>query len=455
MSSTSTNQLNVPATAKSSTSGKHGGNLATNHRIGATKIQSHGRKKATAIWDTDFDGAWEMGRDLIHEFVMKQNNRNRSISESDAGKFVQLNDDRGAQKKQNSSDANVLVNAPIQEITRDFIDDKKYDDATVVNAEENLMRIAAAATSTLFGKNFDMTVNMGAYNSNQFKSDSGTFSSASTVTDSSLLMANNEKAVIHSEGYATPDTMASWNELDGNYVTAPRRLYEREVSNESINCAGIVSGDGEFGATSDCVDSGCDETNHLAAFEAKFDRSVEALWNDSKNDEQTTFAGNVAGQPVQSFWFNYYRHHYNHPENQANLETQPSQMAHSMASMPANNFGSSNNQNLYTAMQPNSLNSNYLSSNNTSMTNVGGMGLTSSIWTDNANNNEDDVSFYANARLWEKAKLMEQQSNVSNNKRAVIQFQFFCLLSTLTEFSSYTHSSIPCQSIVNRVAVLM
>lgn len=425
MSSTSANQL--LANSKSATTSKTNSSLNVNSRSGGMKAQSHGKKKSSVMWDTDFDGAWEMGRDLIREFVTKQNNRNRSISESDVETFVQVKSSgiNSNNKKKHMPNVKESVNVPNYESGRDIVDEKRYEDGAgvVVNAEENLMRIAAAATSALFGKNSDMATNMAAYNLNI--PDSGTFSSASTVTDSSLLLANNEKIVTRSEGYATPDTMASWNEIDGNYVTAPRRLYEREVSNESINCAGIANnGDCEFSsnANSDCVDSGCDETNHLAAFEAKFDQSVEALWNDSKNDEQNPFTGNSANagnQPTQSFWFNYYRHHYDNPDNQVNVEKQPIQVStHSMASLPADYLNNANNQNVYGATQPNSLNSNYLSNNSASVSNAGGMSLINSIWTDNANNNEDDVSFYANAKLWEKAKTVEQQPNVSYEKNS-------------------------------------
>ncbi|XP_037936715.1 uncharacterized protein LOC119670511 [Teleopsis dalmanni] len=44
------------------------------------------RNSSPTYWDTDFEGCWEMGRDLIKEFLVKQNmgNRNRSTSESDA-----------------------------------------------------------------------------------------------------------------------------------------------------------------------------------------------------------------------------------------------------------------------------------------------------------------------------------------------------------------------------------
>lgn len=46
------------------------------------KISGNQRNCSSPTWDTDFEGSWEMGRDLIKEFLMKENNRNRSTSES-------------------------------------------------------------------------------------------------------------------------------------------------------------------------------------------------------------------------------------------------------------------------------------------------------------------------------------------------------------------------------------
>lgn len=49
-------------------------------------------RSSSPFWDTDFEGCWEMGRDLIKEFIVKQNNRNRSTSESAAyTKMNQIN----------------------------------------------------------------------------------------------------------------------------------------------------------------------------------------------------------------------------------------------------------------------------------------------------------------------------------------------------------------------------
>lgn len=415
MMSTASNQTNQKPTKPSSTHGKmmnSSNSIATNTRSLQinNNSRSHARKKSSPIWDTDFDGAWEMGRDLIREFVIKQNNRNRSISESDAIKLETMVDDQVNVCIQNDNEIDENhIDLSNQDIVKDFPDKKcvEFD-----HDEENLMRVAAAATSALFGKNFE--VNAYALN----VPDSGTFSSTSTTTDSSLLMVNQTDKAIRSEGYETPSTLASWNEIDGNFSTA-RRLYEREVSNESINHAGITKIiDTE---NSDCVDSGCEENIHLAALEAKFDQSVEALWNDCKQDESNTMNTHEI-QPMQSFWSNYYR---NTMENQSNSTCSTEKLCE-FAPMNSNQGSlfnlNSNVKNIFATVQPNSLTSNGSST-------VGGVNLTASIWSDNPNNQEDDVSFYANARSWEKnqVKAMAQQLNVSFHQLFHLQRNVFII----------------------------
>lgn len=403
----STNQTNSRATKSTAHAKVVASNSTGNNRAHGSKMQT---KKNLPEWDTDFDGAWEMGRDLIREFVMKQNNRNRSISESDAGKFMSL--DQDTYNRLNCANENDQVDMGNHELSVKDFDAKNDENGSIGNDDEaDLMRVAAAATSALFGKNnFDMAGSMNAYTNALNVPDSGTLSSTSTVMDSGLLMLINDKAIVRSEGYSTPDTLSSWNEIALSCDLKNRRLYEREVSNESINCAGLTKACiNDIETSSDCVDSGCDENNYLAAFEAKFDHSVEALWNDCKQEETFTTVSNAEIQPLNSFWFDYYRN---------NVDTQPSQGS-AYSADKLNEFPSINQpvaflmqnmhgKNPFSAAQPNSLNSNESS--------VGGMGLTTSIWSDNPNNSEDDVSFYANAKLWEKkyAKQAAQSLNVSS-----------------------------------------
>lgn len=334
-----------------------------------------------------------MGRDLIREFVMKQNNRNRSISESDACKFVELQDVRN-----NSVANNANKRANKIDVAADAGGLAKGK-CNAMEQDDNMMQVAAAATSSIFNKNVDLVSNEKKPSVNINSADSGTFSSTSTITDTSILMLGN---LIRPEGYATPDTLSSLTEPKA--CAAPRRLYEREVSSESIN------------ANSDnCLGANDDENNPLAAFEAKFNRNVEALWDDSKDDADTPVVTNMAPQPlpplpssnVQSFWFNYYKHHYN-SDDQVDAASVFSSMYPisgkdkvqyndlngicSLPNMSANKFNGARHCNLSkmyeSAGQPTG----------------GGMNLTSSIWSDNVTNNESDLSFYANAAaLWDKA----------------------------------------------------
>lgn len=312
------------------------------------------RKKSPTSWDTEFDGAWEMGRDLIREFIMKQNNRNRSCSESLAKKFVKLST-----------------------VMRD-VDDAFEAFEQNADAELKLMKIATAVTSNIVDKPYLP----GSSNT----TDSGSFSSAATLSsDMNVLpfIDDGKTMIFGSDECATPETFSSMNETD---CSSQRRLYEREVSLESINR--IV--DNCIGPNEDCVDDGCDETKYLAAFEAKFNRNVEALWNNAENEEAAAAMSLPPSNNAQSFWHNYYKHHYNASDGRV-FDVFSAQVA--QPPLPP--------QSLPPTMNATS----------------GALGLTSSIWTDNAANNEDDVSFYANAKLWEKdySSKVEQPFNVCEN----------------------------------------
>lgn len=410
MSSTLTNQTdarssNPPANQPKNCNASVARSTRNNNNNNNVNCKANQKKKSLEIWDTDFDGAWEMGRDLIREFVLKQNNRNRSISESDAARFT---------AHENEHDA-VIENAIGPETETIALSDqmagaavKRYEQLD--DDEENLMRIAAAATSALFGKTFDMNMMM-MYPLGL--TDTETVSCSSQFTDSSSFMPNNnDKMLVRSEGYATPDTLGSWSEADTTTL-------RRERDHEPMNCMETAKGCAvDIG--SDCVDSGCDENNYLAAFEAKFNHNVEALWNDCKPNEQQGF-GTIKNdaQLNHSFWPTYQ----NNNSNSNALGQMVARPPQKMSTEQFRQFFQENNQlqpcstnnnslggidrSLFTATQPNSLNSNSSS--------TGGMNLTTSIWTDNPNNSEDDISFYANARLWEmnQSKALGQKLNVS------------------------------------------
>lgn len=439
-------QMQMQSSKVTSSSGSGSGAISSTTRMSrnANQTKSTQRKKPSDMWDTDFDGAWEMGRDLIREFVLKQNNRNRSMSECDTTVATALSLSSSSSTALQSPMKDVMIESAIDlpSHRKDGIEKRK---CTNDEDEENLMRVAAAATSALFGKNFDM--NLYAPFS---LCDSETVSS---ITDSSgqLLMVN-DKAMQRSEGYSTPDTLASWNEIET--AVTPRR--DRDY--ESMQYATMDASNAKLGyqiavdSGSDCVDSGCDE-NTYAAFEAKFDHNVEALWNDCKSiDDPKSGSGTMTmmmdGQ--HSFWFDYDKQITNQ-NTTANVDqfkqffqTNPSAINSYAMHGGFGGGGAELNRGGFATVtaaaaklaavassQANAslINANTSMSSSSSSTavppmpSIGGMNLTSTIWTDTPNNNEDDVSFYANARLWEmnQSKSMGRKLNVSS----INQFQIF------------------------------
>lgn len=368
-----------------------------------TGSKANKKKSTDQMWDTDFDGAWEMGRDLIREFVLKQNNRNRSISESDAARFTSLENET------------VIENG--SGINENLVVNETQRCEQIDNDEENLMRVAAAATSSLFGKNFELNV----YALNV--PDTETTSSSSRFTDSST-QNNNDRMLIRSEGCATPDTLGSWSEIETAGLQREPNHETTLTANESLKYHGVEATGG-----SDCVDSGCMETNYLA----KFNQNMEALWNDCKQNDQNIPA--KTDLQLNAYWLNY---HNNNATSVAAAATAAVSADQPMTratqdqfkpffqpnACPKNNLSGAD-INPFTSAQPNSLNSNSSSA-------TGGMNLTTSIWSlDNRNNSDDiwvdnpnnnDISFYANARLWELNQFQSKNMNRKLNVSTVIFF---------------------------------
>ncbi|XP_031627640.1 homeobox protein 2-like [Contarinia nasturtii] len=390
----------------------NGINSVRNARTVSSKT-GHKKKPSDTMWDTDFDGAWEMGRDLIREFVLKQNNRNRSISESDAARFSSLENETVIENGTAVNENSVVT---LSNAAKYCDGDKRCEQ--IDNDEENLMRVAAAATSSLFGKNFELNV----YALNIPDTETTSSSSRFTSDSSSLIQNTNDRMLIRSEGYATPDTLGSWSEIETAGLP-------REPDHETtVNCNHGVETTGV-----DCVDSSCMETNYLAAFEAKFNHNMEALWNDCKQNE-LNIPPKTEPQLNHSFWLNY-----NHSNATAiaaaaataaiaPTDTRATKLstdqfksffqANQPNACPKISFSGAD-KNQFISAQPNSLNSN-------SSSTTGGMNLTTSIWSlDNPNNSDDiwvdnpnnnDISFYANARLWEwnqyQSKSLNRQMNL-------------------------------------------
>lgn len=316
------------------------------------------------VWDTDFEGTWEMGKDLIHEFVIKQNQRNRSISESDATRFGEFND---IVQKRNSNVTTATTNEGSMLIQN------MLQASTLTNAKQNHRYM-----NSVFGSDTD---------DRQAGNDS--------FVDTTTLMIGQQ--MIREQGYATPDTLTSLSEIETSLTVAPRRLYEREVSNESLNT------------------SSAEEA--MAMFEAKFDRNVEALWaNGDSSLPQQPAVPPLAHAPVgnvDSFWFNYYRHRYNSDEpasvadshslyasyqhyTSGNLEsdlTRPT--IQQQPQRVSNVFDQNHPQHLQQQQQQ----LNFVHQKRSDAFDA--MHLTSSIWSENVPS-EDDVSFYSNA-IWSNA----------------------------------------------------
>lgn len=439
----------------SKVSSSSGGGAASNSSCrmvrNANQTKSTQRKKPADMWDTNFDGAWEMGRDLIREFVLKQNNRNRNISECEtvtvaaaASSTTALQDDEdgcygGAMGFDSIDSAMDLPNYGKDD------GNNKHRSCTNDDDEENLMRVAAAATTALFGKNF----NINSYAPlNMCDSETVSSSCSRITTDSNGQLAMlNDKAMQRSEGYSTPDTLASWNEIDASVTPRRDRDYE-SMQYASMDSNAKLAYQIAIDSGSDCVDSGCDENTCLAAFEAKFDHNVEALWNDCKSTDDRK-SGPTATMPMMmdgqhSFWCDYDKQitqknaSANVDQFQQFFQTNPSAInsyANAMHSSFGGGVGAAElNRGGFATVTAAAAKlaavANASSSSSSSLSStIGGMNLTSTIWTDTPNNNEDDVSFYANARLWEmnQAKAMGRKFNVSvsvNRNRRCSQRKF-------------------------------
>ncbi|XP_059619284.1 uncharacterized protein LOC132263513 isoform X2 [Phlebotomus argentipes] len=259
-----------------------------NNGLGKGKSSSFTRRTSTggsakaSLWDTDFSGHWEMGHDMIRDFIIKQNNRNRSISESDASKFVKINDFMQSPDQKPRCDGERKMEQVLQECSDEAF---KLPHGVTVNEEQTLLikNMLQSSQAGQFRK--ESMVNFETGVDDEERTDmSPFFASFDTNT---LLFGSN---MIRDEGYATPDTLTSTSEVDSTSAP-PRRLYEREVSNESLNS---------------CIQAPITTTtksddDNIAQFEAKFNKSMEALWDNATTHEESN---------TNSFWHNYYRHHY-------------------------------------------------------------------------------------------------------------------------------------------------
>lgn len=168
-----------------------------------------------------------MGRDLIKEFIVKENNRNRSTSESAAYNINQN------QKKLDS------VNQYNQgEYGHEF--------------EHKLNSSYVDSDTSAFGRLSDYERNL-------------KLEKASPPIDHETDLLFDEHILQLSPGLGDDDTLGAVSEITNLSPCTARRLYEREVPKESI-----------------IMDS---DQNDFAKFKAKFNSNIEALWKNDNIDE--------------------------------------------------------------------------------------------------------------------------------------------------------------------------
>lgn len=185
-------------------------------------------------WDTDFKGNWEMGRDLIKEFRMKENNRNRSTSESAVS---------GLKEEEEEEDV--------------------YQEC-----EENDNTSNAVSTPTSISSN----------------SNVDHFNTADIVSED-IAKYNQQKKLSYSfadEGYSTHENLTMLSDIA--YLNPKRRLYERDISNDSISSpiSDLIADEALQRHPSDAYFEQAMKRQQsdvdYAQFKAKFDNRMEALW---------------------------------------------------------------------------------------------------------------------------------------------------------------------------------
>lgn len=171
-----------------------------------------------------------MGRDLIKEFLMKENNRNRSTSES------------------------AVFGLKREEI---------YQETEETDNTSNSVSTPTSTSSNVYNSNVDSDVFENVLQYNPFNCNDQEQQSSSYT-------------VFSDEGYSTHENLTMLSDIASgevhNYLNPSRRLYERDISNDSISSP-----------ISDLDEVHQKQQSDLdfAQFKAKFDSSVEALWKGS------------------------------------------------------------------------------------------------------------------------------------------------------------------------------
>lgn len=390
--------------SSSNVSGNSGGGAGAEGHLA-----SGSKNSAATFWDTDFVGTWEMGRDLIREFVNKQN-RNRSISESSTAQFVNVQDI-------------IRIDEPIKKNPYNVMDTRNTESLSHINSTIKTPYTHHPfdpATSIHTLKIQKSTLND---DTADFHKSADIFATTPPSCDEQFSISSTNDVLLIDPKYikcTTPDRFMSMSEIDttSSKIGAPRRLYQREVSNESLNL------------TAEAI-----EARRFAMFEAKFKLSnMKALWSiaDSANPIQEPTPQNPN---VQSFWLNYHKHRYTFEpvtETQSLFEISPV-----VAPDPTVNVSSTPQTNIFDRKceQTFNMQSGTATTENPQQKkprNIGaGIDLTDSIWSENAvtYSNENDESFYTRpqSKLWPSIAATSDISNSSGVSFNRIFLYFFFL----------------------------
>uniref|UniRef100_A0A336MX64 CSON005514 protein n=1 Tax=Culicoides sonorensis TaxID=179676 RepID=A0A336MX64_CULSO len=186
-------------------------------RAGKTKSFYINRKPFTAsddgasLWDMNFEGNWEMGQDLISDFVMNQQNydqksahhimRNRSISEGDFRGNYKKHGNRNHHKINNNNDEDV----------QDLYLKKEINSHTKEDASFHLPIQLLPATENSQGVNIQFNANVVNVHKNNTKQDPGQqqdyIAQLKTKFDKIKSIWNDVQT--SSDGYDTVDGVAS------------------------------------------------------------------------------------------------------------------------------------------------------------------------------------------------------------------------------------------------------
>ncbi|XP_055390228.1 putative uncharacterized protein DDB_G0282133 isoform X2 [Condylostylus longicornis] len=392
---------------------------------------NHQRKSSysgncSPTWDTDFEGSWEMGRDLIKEFIVRENNRNRSTSESAA-----YNEDLSniSNKKRDGNVVNNTINEEIKSEKFQTVNDREENAENIfygltsinhLNKNSflsNLLQNKENLATNLNGPKFQYSISSDIM---QPEISSTTNANNTPFVNSNNLNVNmDQNNLLSDEGYSTHENLTSLSELDTSGMenidtekqfkikndprlsSAQRRLYERDM----------IIDNNDDSSMSFC--SNIEQQQYdFAQFKAKFNSSVEALWrNNADQNDNSNFSGTSEelrslpsvqqNQGLNSFWTNYYNHRYdNNKFENINEENQSENIEQrDFLSMP-------NQNNVITVSKQ-----------------TPSLFLQDSIWSDSSKNYDDDESFYAGVKKSMQYKNFKEKSICENYPHDITKCQ--------------------------------